>query len=994
MTKPSFLFVKPTSSNGESRPIDQDKPPQYPYDHASWEWLLERALRRTLLPWALTKSHSREILHGHEDQYSMHRWGSSGTSNYADTTPVEYISVGGPSSAYRKTDADLSTDDRTKELPGSWNHKTETFTSFTHKVAYGIVDLEEIVALLPFSLEWLHPDWSSSDLDAWDLTAKTIETTMGSAPPSPNGFNWTWETTVNHIPYTIPNDVPFKCLSHMRTDDPTVTVSITNDDGETIEVKTAPTPMAAPRTEDGSIRKYRGTPVRDAGSGAAYYSGWMLSEFYILHKYGLDYSPSAGSVAYYRGGKTSEDSSTLGCLVDIPDEGSGKIVVYSTTADVAAGFVHEVDWGDKKPTYWHAKGFPKGLDSILSPKMKSQLTALCPMCQPAIPPAVPAFWDKFPGAGSLPWDYSYSSTFLAYYDMYPQYWMWNLALACTLLDMSARLDAMTTTVHRVPTLFAKVKTVTTEYSTERTDTTELDSDGSTSYSWRRSTDRTEVTDEGTSANPIPTGIARTSVSGKGSGVTNSHAFGRNSKRQRTSEESFESNSDFIVCLRSTANTTLSTKNTTKSSTTSESSSDDLSSSETELPYGALPDSYDPDPDDLLFPDWVLPWIETAELFASIESRIMREDAADYNESSYSHIPKEGEITRSYSGSGSGTRTHKTHRKIVSLGEMDISTGRFPAIDAAEILSEVDPDPTDPVRWNGWRSSDYTTTEMTDSNGTTTRSVTVAKGNVDNVRSRSVSYYVVVKWKFDRTDPETLGTESPLAGLYRKLADAKKALSDKERELSDAESSLSSAQSALESAKSALDSAQKQLTNPEGAKADLLEEAQDAVDRANEKLSEAQKEKSEAQSKYNEAESSMQSDERSLQAAQETYNAAVEAGEGVEAAKSALDSAYAAYYEAVEAYNDASSKLSDAEANEAVAQTAADAAKDYSDTLLDKLEEVLQKSVDDAQTAVDKATSRVNEWMQKVKEAGYAIPGLEAAVEAAEKAVRDAGGKVS
>lgn len=995
----SFLFVKPSNPEGKHGDAYSGGSPRYQYDHASWEWMLERAIRRTLIPWALTKSHSRVLLYGHEDKYSMHRWGSYGEIYAASRLPSEYESISQGTDG-KNTDADLSRDDRKTPLPESWNNDTgvPTYSSGT-KVSYGISDLEETVANLPFSLEWLHPDWSTSAVNAWDITASTTETTKGSAPASTDGFNWTWETTVNHIPYTIPNDSPFKCLSHMRTDDPIVTVNITNDDNKAIKVETAPTPMSAPKTTDGSIRDYHGTQVRSAVDGAAYGAGWMLYEFCIMYKYGLDFSPGTSSVEYNRGDKTYESSDTLGCLLDIPDKDSGNILTEKDTYGAWAGFAHEVDWGGKQ-TWWHANDFPKGLNSVLSPKIKTHLKALCSKCQPVIPPAVPAFWDKFPDAGSLQWNYFLHSELL--HCMYPQDWMKHLALACTPFDMSARLDAMTTTVHRVPAIFAKIRTVETTYRTSRHDSTDTYSDSPGLHSWSASTDLKEVTVEGTSTDPMFT--SGKSVSTQGSSVSNSHGT-RSSplqthswsyKTKNTWETKFESISDFLVCLRSTTNTTLSTKTTIKTSYTEESSDYDPSSSESETSDGSLPDSYYPDPDDLLFPDWVLPWIETAELFVSIESSIIFRDAADFITSEYHYDTEEGADTDSYSGSGSGTRTHKAHRKIVSLGQMNTSTGRFPAIDAAKVLYEVDPDPTAGTHAVGpYKISDVTETETTDSNSNTTkRSVRVMKGNVSGTRYRSISYYVVVRWKFDRTDPETLETESPLADLYRKLADARKALSDKKRELSDAQAALESAKSYLDSAAYLLALAQERLVDPDSAEPALLAEAQADLDRANKALSEAQSNKSVAHSEYSAAEGDMQFAESSLQTAQAAYDAAVEAGEGIEEARAALESAYAAYYEAVEAYGEASSKLADAEADETVAQIAADAAKDYYDTLHDKIEEILQKDVDDAQAKVDEAASKVNELTEKVNNIEGAIPGLEDAVKAAEQAIRDAGGVVN
>lgn len=876
----SFLFVKPSNPDGTPGTEYSNESPPYTYDRASWEWLLERALRRTLIPWALTKSHSREILSGHEDQYSMHRWGSYGERDSAGTTPGAYQSLGGLGSVGRKTDADLSGDDRTTLLPESWGSAVAVPGYKETMVTYGVSDLEEMIARLPFSLEWLHTDWTPSALESWDLTASTTENTQGAAPATKNEpISWTWKTTVVHTPYTIPDEVPFKCLSHMRTDDPTVTVNITNDDGEVINVETALTPLYAPRTEDGSIRTYDGTPVRSADHGAAYRAGWALGEFSIKHIPGLDYGPSESKEMYGRGDKTHETHDTLGCLVDVPDMDTGTIMVSE------GRFVHDVDWNGK-PTWWHANDFPKGLDSMVSKKLREQLHALCPVCQPAIPPAVPAFPVKFPDPGKAQWNTPVGRFLL---NMYPQPWMRHLALACTPADMSARLDAMTTTVHQVPKIFVKIRTVTSTSDSTTSDTTNTSSDDQPELSWSRTTSRRVTTVEGTSQELIPVGGSGTltSVSGAISRVSNSrdrnttpdYSYGSSTETRREWEESLESNSEFLVCLRSTDNTTMSTKTTTTeySETADSSNNGDPDVSQSETVSGDLPDSYDPDPDDLLFPYWVLPWIETAELFASIESCLIRESYPDYSTYLSSSSPAEGDYTYSYHGNGHGTRTHHAHRKIISLGKMDTSTGRFPAANVTEILSDVDPEPTEATGMS-MACNDSTHTTITDSDGNTTADqVEITHDSISNKRYRSVSYYVVVRWKFDRENPETLETDSPLAVLFRKLADARKALSDKERELSDARAALESAQADLQAAKDALSHAQERLNNPEGAEPALIAEAQAKLDRADKALSDAKAEKTRAKSEYDSAESGMKSAESSLLSAQAAYYAAVEAG---------------------------------------------------------------------------------------------------------------------
>lgn len=971
----SFLFVKPSNPDGTPGTEYSNESPPYTYDRASWEWLLERALRRTLIPWALTKSHSRVLLYGHEDKYSMHRWGSYGYNYDAGTTPGAYQSVGGPGSDGRMTDADLSGDDRTTSLPHEWESEAGVPTYSETPVAYGVSDLENTIAELPFSLEWLSPDWIPS-LDAWDLTAKTTEKTQGSTNES-KPFGWTWETTADHTPYTIPHDLPFKCLSHMRTDDPTVKVTITNDDDAEIEVETAPTPVS-PRTTTGSIGEYYGKQVRVAGYGAAERAGWALYEFGIECLPYLDYGQSTSESWYHA--KTPETDESIGRLVDVPGADSGNIM------NSYGWFIHEVDWGGKQ-TWWHANKFPKGLDSVVSTKLREQLQTLCPVCQPAIPPAIPAFRDRFPGSGKAPWDRRDKP-------MYPPPWMRHLALACTPADMSARLDAMTTTVHRVPTIFAKIKSESTEDDFFRNDYTYKDSNGAKEETWVQKTSSVVTTVEGTTSEPIPSESRASAY--PSTKVTRNHVSTRLelherpditktsfSKDQASWTGCFKSNSDFLVCLRSTDNTTLSTKTTTKYTYALSSSNLGQDKSAYETSDGDTPVSYNPDPDDLLFPDWVLPWIETAELFASIESCLIRLSTPDYTENSSYTYPEGGEIIDySISGKGFGTRDHKAHRAIVSLGQMDMETGRFPELDVASVLSYVDPDPNTASRGKYIEDDvDETYTETTDEIGITTADSTKKSKGADTfTRTRSVSYYVVVRWKFDREDPETLKTEIPLAGLHRKLADARKALSDKERELSDARSALSDAQSDLQSAKDALSLAQERLEDPEGAEPALVAEAQVALDRANKVLSDAQSETSRAQSAYDDSKASRQ-------LAQAAYDDAVKTGEGVEEAKATLE-------DAKEAYVGAAGKLADAEANETEAQSAADAAQDYLDTLHDKIEEILQKAVGDAQARVDEATSRVDECEKKIKEAEGAIPGLEAAVKAAEEAIRDAEGTVA
>ena len=981
----SFLFVKPSNPNGEPGTAYSDGEPQYSYDHASWEWLLERALRRTLLPWALTMSHSQVILYGHEDQYSMHRWGSYGKSYNADLTPL----VGEPGSNSRYTDADLSIDYRAIKLPSSWDSYNEVPTYLLTEVAYGIADLEETVSRLPFSLEWLHPDWSSESLDAWDLEASTTEKTKGTAKDSSDDLEWTWKTTVAHTPYEIPSDVPFKCLSHMRTDDDVSPVSIKDDDNNSIKVDTAPTPASAPRDTDGSVRNFHKAQIRVASLGAAYEAGWALSEFSIPYRHDLDYSASEGSEPYVREGKTTEEYHTVGYLIDLPGKDSKKIAV--SYGGEEAKFIPEVDW-DGKPTWWHANDFPKGLDSVISPKLKEQLKALCPKCQPAIPPIIPAFHEKFPSDKHLPWEYEPISR-----PGRPD-WMLHFALACTPFDMSARLDAMTTTVHRVPTLFAKIRTILTvskDYEREATDS--ISGEG-----WDYVYESSEKTEEGTSTTPIPTpdpfyehaDTVSTFISHE---INDNHSYtapdssySSRSRVRNTEERNLESNSDFLVCLRGTANTTISTKTTIK--TTLEKGGtvfDEPYFSETESSNGELPESYDPDPDDYLFPDWILPWIETAELFASVVSSVHYRNGCEDNTTFNSNILAAGGSTYSRAGNGSGTRTHKAKRKFVSLGMMDNSTGRFPALDLAKVLAKVDADPTHNT------SSIYTntTTSTTDEKrNTTTKTVTTRKEDLDiGSRKRSVSYYVVVKWKFDRTDPESLVTDSPTAGLYRDLANAKIALADKERELAAAEPALASAKSDLQSAEDALEHAQKQLANPESAAPDLFAAAQEEIDKAMHELAKAQEKKSSAGPDVKKFLEALQIAEAKLAHAQAVLDAAIATGVGkyIEEAREELDAANLMYSEAAKNYNEMSNKYGDAEAAEAKWQRALDDAKAAFDRLMDEIMDRLNDAVNVAQKAVNKARSRVDQLNQKIERLREEIEKLRDAVEKAEQKVQDA-----
>lgn len=982
----SFLFVKPSNPEGiPGHAYDDETKPCYAYDLASWEWLLERAIRRYLLPQALTKSHARDILAGHENKYSLHRWGAYTDDNIGSVTPSVYDNVGGHGAGDKYTDAKLSNGDRKASLPSSWNPRAGSLGYLLTKIAYGVPDLESLIATLPFGdTEWLHPSWSPAALSEWNLSASTEEHTQGSSTES--GYaTWTWVTDVTHTPYTIPGDLPFKCLSHMRTDDDLDTVQIEDNEGNTIDIETAVTPVHASRDENGSVVTFNGAQIRSASKGAAFRAGWALSEFSVKYTANLNYAQSTYNgnelTAYARNAPhTEETSNTIGSLVTIPNSERFIAVSYGQSE---ARFIPEVDWSNE-PTWWHSNSFPKGLSSIISQRLRTQLEVLCTKCQPAIVPAIPALYDGFPETSDVSWgkDTALWRSYFPYL-MTPARWEEQLALAATPLDLSARLAAMNYTVHKVPVVFAKGKSVRTTIASSQEDSIhqywDLENITEVRYSTHEDT-RTEVIVEGTTSQPIPTGSSVDSLLSGASGnnsrlyqttFTDGTTIHTIITEVGTANTNLDAKYDFIVCLRSSDNTSISSTRLTKLYRSITSDGQTRVTETEEGPYGQLPTSYIPDQNDVMFPDWLLPWIESAELFASVESKFMIGDNSHYTTVRNYRRRYSDTYENSYAGTGEGTRIHKAKRKIISLGEMDTATGRFPAVDLTTILTGCDPEPSAAYDNNYYETvpTSQTFTEVSEypssssyneysNNEANITETTQHNGYPGTDRYRTVSYYVVVKWKFDRTNPEPLNTNTELTGKYRTLADAKYALANKKQELNGILSAIETAQATLQPMQDSLELAVARRDNP-NIEDIMLTEAQAVLTHAQQAYSTAVNEKSNALNSFTNAKATLDTT-------------------GVSASS---------------AYSQAATRLSEAVIAEHDAKTSLTAAQEYYDNLHDNFRDLLQKAVNDAQTSINEVREKLVNLTQTATELRNEIAVLEAAVEVAKQAIVNAGGSV-
>lgn len=985
----SFLFVK--ASDRTWKPDSEhyyygNSSPSYAHDLLSWEWLTERLLRRLIFPLSLQvknvvgengrpdTNNALEKTAAEEDAFRVDR--RKPTASYS---PLHYTSPTGGSFAIEKP-----------RWGSSPSHAVLGMSSVGVPTVLTVSDLIKATHELIFQHDWLYPGWSKNDLSEWSLSGSTQLSTSyihGS-------YSGSWRYTRSNTSFEFPKDFPFKCLDFMRTDYGTKTVPLYTSAHGTINVTIPYTPVYYPRTTEygGSVQEIDGQQIRTAREAAANH-GDIYEKFYI--EYNKDIPSGSVDNAPYPYPSSTDNIGWLSSLFSVKNTA----VVLSGSSGNTCHLVPDVKWGDH-PTWWHQNGFPKGLDYTISPILKDQLTALCSTMQPAVPPSIPTmFRNGMPESSTSPEQVTGGSSLPG--------WLEHLSLAATPFDISKRLDAMTRTVHQVNFVYARYKS-------------SASSEVDLSLMWDTTVTNINTTESAVNERTIVTHVgARLGIidednlpfstsmqaSGKDSLVRNTYwvpSTGgakelyekRREKYSRKHTREFTANCEYLVCLRGTRERELDARDLTilKTSTTTKSEvkyNDDKGSTTTTTTEGAEPASYNPNHVTLLFPDWMLPWIKSAELFAYIKSTL---DLPPHTPAY--HINRRGDKK---GVSGNGSVTVQENRKIVSLGTMDTNTGRFRKVNVNNILTEVDPSPTAYVETSlptmeggnfvdlvyvsienigngiGWSSAtcerSITRSEYQEDNGSwnvitvDSRGTEAVKGNAAYSRRREISYFVVVEWNFDRDDPETLQNYvSILSPLYRSLQDVRILLDEKSDELA----ATTRSRDAILLQKEATTAALANLGNSEQAAAVLRQEAESALMQAQTNLSTQQGLLDAAIAAVDTASDTLDDARATVAEKQAAYDSAVAEGTGVEAAAAALASAQEALTAAEVAYDSAVKQSHDLEDTVDAAQDSVDQAQAHYDRVFNNASEVLEEEYNKLQATSAFLTAQLDEYNRKIE----------------------------
>lgn len=932
----SFVFV---DASDDSADKSYGSKPAHPYVFKAWEWLLERTLRRRIILSYYDKDAALAALALRTKAYRMHRWPEFGNGYGCTSFPDSHFTR----QDFYCHDGQLKTYQSELLPTGGVDSKTGklylgNLGNFSDTV-YGIYSLVKEVETLLRDYRFLAPDWTTrSD---YRVEATLSESTSGVRDGSSGG--WTWTTSVTNAPYEIPSAPFFRLLADTRVDDPLVEVSVEDSEGNTRRVKLAKTITALKAPDD--LYDFEGEKVLTTG-----YSG--VNTYSILSfKNKTDMVDAGGSFEgtseyFDSSANRTDETDAVGVIAEPVPRTSGSAVYVSGPSSHEGWLQPNVDW-DGEPTWWHANGFPKGLDSLVSGKLKDQLKALS-VTQPAVPPCIPHAFS-FPEDG-----YDCLEDGYGRYGIHADFSYWpgnTLSLAATPHCVHKMLDALKSTVLQVPALFFEIVTETEEsFRNERTYT----SDGDTDFSWDLTESKERVSGTRTAANVLTcdgaayegdewdetdtSDLSGTSSwswsSGQDSG-SGSTSWSDVSTRRETKRKTAVLRNP--VAIRSTTSSVQTSARTVKDATTTGSYYDEPRTTHSD--YGEEPEDKDPAEEDLMFPEWLRKWIKKATLFLAYETKLSEGHPYTSNYSDTTNEADGQETTTSYSGSGSGSRTTKAAKGVVSLGEMDLATGKFPDIDLVELRSRVDPSGGEGRRMGGNSDSKCVTTKTSktvdgESSGSETNewTWTVKPGAY---YPRESSLFVVVEWKFDEESPEPFGEQ---------IAERKAWL--------DAQKALQAARDGLVAAQDAKRSAE----NDVAARERELQEAQEALEKADETQPDEQ---ASAERAVGQAQEAVDAAQRRLADANAALEEAIRTGEGVEAAQALVD-------DATDALDDANDALSEAQ---------------------EHLRRVVEEYREMLQEAVDLAQARLND-------ANAVLQGAEAAIEEKEQAVESAQQDVS
>lgn len=858
-----FVFVDASTD-------DEDKSygnkPAYPYVFKAWEWLLERMLRRRIILSYYDKDAALAALALRTKVYRLHRWpayeNSHGCTSFRDSHFTQQYPYCHDGTLKTYQNESLPTGGINSSTGKLYVSSTETFSN----TVYGIYSLVSGVEALLRDSRFLAPDWTPAE---YRVNASLAETTTGTRDSSTG--RWTWTTSATSTPYTIPSAPFFRLLSDTRVDDPLVTVSVEDSEGYTRRVKLAKT-LTALKTPD-DLRDFDGEKVLYAG-----YSG-VNTDSILSFKNKTDMVNTDGSmiseIPYDDAGGRTGATDAVGVIKEpVPRAPGSAVYVAFSRRDNHVGWLQpNVDW-DGEPTWWHANGFPKGLSSIVSDKLRGQLEALS-VTQPAVPPCIPHAFS-FPKDG-----YDCFEDGTARYGIYAGFSSWpgnTLSLAATPHCVHKMLDALKTTVLQVPALFFEIDTETREsHRSENTYT----SDGYTESSWTLTESEEHVSGTRTAANILGCDGAQvsdewdetdtTDMSGtsSGSGWQTSWSDVTTDRYTKAKTSTLAS----PVALRSTTSSVQTSTRTVKDETTTGTYYDRPWTRHSES--GSEPGVKDPAEADLMFPDWLRKWIAKAELFLAYETKVNERNPHTEEYSDTTTSADGQETTKSYTGSGSGSRTTKAAKGVVSLGEMDLETGKFPDIDLVDLRSIVDPPVDAGHRVNG--GSDSTSVKTYTSvtadgklSATETNEWTYTwKPGADYARESSL--FVVVEWKFDEESPEQFGEQ---------IAE-RKAWLDAQKALQTARDGLVAAQDAKRSAENEVEARERELQEAieRADAAPQDEEAARAVEEARARLADANATLQAAEAAIEEKEQAVEDAQQDISDRKDEYVEAIKGYEG-------------------------------------------------------------------------------------------------------------------
>lgn len=1042
-----YYFVAPSDPDGDRFAYSKTGAghPAPVFVQAAWEWLLERVTRRlTLL----------RLVGAPGDAVSLNLSERRGMFRMPRLPGLSYGSGGLPA-----WEAPFSYEDAHSFLPGTYDGVyTYVQTAYTPAEVPGLV-----AELLELGGADGNPGASPAcwfcDPGRWpeersvDASYREVTEVLEPAHDTSEEPEYESGTKVVHRPYDLSGILPvFRPLGDMRVDEFDVrTVPVWDPEaGEFAERR-----MVCPRTR--FPRSFDADPdhgeLVDVEVGHDWYvPDGQREHVRVMVLHGLtrlsagfaadcrvnadlgDYEGASGAAWARWDDVCRRDSMRgyVGALAEAPSPsrtGLGFAAVHASYR----GTVHPApDWGGKA-SCWEAWGIPDLGAVPAGTAYRRQLEAAC-SARPCIPPAAP----PLPAS-----DDADGAQFVRECPVAPPGGPRRPPCAASPVNAALVLDRLSVTVHEVGRLYARVDVERTLSASESgKGRSGRSGSAAVSGAWRRTTEAAE------SVSGSFVGDLR-SLFGLGEGYYSlsmgdpdgSNSYVHVDESSTVDEVRSETGADYeesrgvertsvsakaagLVALRGGAGVhglATSASSREEYSVSGDYYGDAPYDESSERTYGE-DSEYVPEDGDLLFHPDVMAWMKKAELFAVVRVAAVAEGGEESSST----------LTGTWSGSSgmeyvsessrSGRRTSRGRYRVVSLGEMDLSTGEFPDLDLAGFVMDslphgggtgfshpgIGPNGELPSPWT-YSSETRETNTYGASSGSGVRRYSDSRPERYSPSVEMCGAYVAVEWKFDAGDPPSpsgggggaarAGTAARAAlaaaeGAVSRASSGASALSSRLSRLSARLSSLSSAlsggtparEAAVDAAEAALETAE--AARDEAAEAaagarDALAAAEDALDALPAGASPADRDS--ALSACDAARRALRAAEEALRLEEAEVDArGAELGDmrsGAEVDQAAAEAALADAEDALSAAEDA---LADAESLEPAARAALGAAREAVSAMWAASydAQAFQAAVQAAKAAAGAAKDAARELSDAVGEAGDAAAAAEASYAAA------------